>query len=432
MCSCRKKFFEAGIERIVDQVVNPKLNANFVPKIEDVAYKLLGVERPSPNMKTKLKIETDVMLPGNYELEQVSPDSENDLKHPSNSNIKVKNYNIYEYVDTKTDDLESPEFEPVGQPDTNINSKNDDDMDISDGDDMPHQMNEVKSNISSISGLTSNESNNSSSGNVNVKSSKTSLEENHLPTETMEDKAKNRRICLGHQKPYDTSSSSDLAIDHDSVLSQVSSETNNSRLSIVTNNISISPEDAKYNCTQIDTIDECRNDHCLYGISEETQMQKFNESSSSGDGSAKHLYKDRTGECGKDQTPQFDLKTEEIIFEGTTRAKFENEDIAGFKDVEKGFRKNENTKSGNSKFPSKYLTDKKKEPCKNYSKDVEIDNSADRADEKKCVDCSLIPKSCLRSKGPSDFEELKEENMQKSRSIPMPVCDRYLISIISK
>lgn len=38
----RKRFFETGIERIAQQVINPKLNTNFVPKIEDVAYKFLG------------------------------------------------------------------------------------------------------------------------------------------------------------------------------------------------------------------------------------------------------------------------------------------------------------------------------------------------------------------------------------------------------
>lgn len=38
-----KKFFVAGIKRIVDQG-NPQLGANFVPKIGEVVYKFMGVE----------------------------------------------------------------------------------------------------------------------------------------------------------------------------------------------------------------------------------------------------------------------------------------------------------------------------------------------------------------------------------------------------
>lgn len=42
-----RSFFVAGIERIVDQVSNPNLNTNSVPKIEEVAYNFMSVEQLS-------------------------------------------------------------------------------------------------------------------------------------------------------------------------------------------------------------------------------------------------------------------------------------------------------------------------------------------------------------------------------------------------
>lgn len=39
-------FLEAGVERIVDQVVNPKISTVFRPNIEEMVYKHLGIELP--------------------------------------------------------------------------------------------------------------------------------------------------------------------------------------------------------------------------------------------------------------------------------------------------------------------------------------------------------------------------------------------------
>lgn len=39
-------FLEAGVERIVDQVVNPKVSTVFQPNIEEMVYKHLGIEQP--------------------------------------------------------------------------------------------------------------------------------------------------------------------------------------------------------------------------------------------------------------------------------------------------------------------------------------------------------------------------------------------------
>lgn len=42
----RSGFLDIGVERIVDQVVNPKILTVFMPQVEDVVYKSLGIEKP--------------------------------------------------------------------------------------------------------------------------------------------------------------------------------------------------------------------------------------------------------------------------------------------------------------------------------------------------------------------------------------------------
>lgn len=280
----------------------------------------MGVER-LPDVKMKLEIETDI-LPV-YDLEQVSPDSEksnsNDSKPISNApKTNFKNYQMFDYFDAKNDDLESPAFEPIEPSKTEIKSSNDDDdMDISDGSDTPQQMNEIKSNISSISGLTSNESNNSS--NDYVETSFKNVMSGKYDTCTVEGNVINTTVF--------TSNSRDLVIDQDSELSQVSSETSTSRLSIVTNNVTNSNEE--YKGPQIETTDDCANSDCLpYGISEETQMQKFNESSSSTDS----LTKMNTEGFVKNQVTQFNIENGKINFESTERMNPSLNDFTEFED----------------------------------------------------------------------------------------------------
>jgi len=42
----RCTFVDSGISRIVDQLVNPRINTVLVPKVEDIVYSYLGIERP--------------------------------------------------------------------------------------------------------------------------------------------------------------------------------------------------------------------------------------------------------------------------------------------------------------------------------------------------------------------------------------------------
>ncbi|CAL7938688.1 unnamed protein product [Xylocopa violacea] len=74
-------YLDAGVERIVDQVVNPKIYSVFMPQIEDVVYKFLGMERPKAKEKNGVCGLKD-LLP--KDLDPVSPESDkNSLKDVS-------------------------------------------------------------------------------------------------------------------------------------------------------------------------------------------------------------------------------------------------------------------------------------------------------------------------------------------------------------
>ncbi|XP_043797644.1 biorientation of chromosomes in cell division protein 1-like 1 isoform X2 [Apis laboriosa] len=74
-------YLDAGVERIVDQVVNPKVYSVFMPQIEDVVYKFLGIERPKAKEKNGACGLKD-LLP--KDLDPVSPESDkNSLKDVS-------------------------------------------------------------------------------------------------------------------------------------------------------------------------------------------------------------------------------------------------------------------------------------------------------------------------------------------------------------
>lgn len=103
----RSGFLETGVERIVDQVVNPKINSIFQPKVADVVYKYLGIEKPESENKKYLKqnISSENLLP--TDLEAVSPESESLEKKLDRS------FDSQIMEETKVDDDESPPFEPI-------------------------------------------------------------------------------------------------------------------------------------------------------------------------------------------------------------------------------------------------------------------------------------------------------------------------------
>lgn len=97
---------ETGVERIVDQVVNPKISTVFLPIVEDVVYKYLGIEkRQDPHMKVDKNV-TD-LLP--KDLEAVSPESVQSSKLDQKDDPDSLN----DSTNSKMDEDESPPFEPL-------------------------------------------------------------------------------------------------------------------------------------------------------------------------------------------------------------------------------------------------------------------------------------------------------------------------------
>ncbi|KAJ8920105.1 hypothetical protein NQ315_011761 [Exocentrus adspersus] len=127
-------YLETGVERIVDQVVNPKINTVFLPQVEDVVYKYLGIEKPNRSeIKKELKIDVADLLP--TDLEAISPESD----HAKDD----KNPNEEETKDVKMEEDESPLFEPI-----DVKSNN-----------LQPEENSVDSHLSGFSGLQSHDSN---------------------------------------------------------------------------------------------------------------------------------------------------------------------------------------------------------------------------------------------------------------------------------
>lgn len=362
----RKGFLDTGVERIVDQVVNPKLNTNFVPKIEDVSYKYLGIEKPvNRNRGLDLTpIDQNTFLP-NLDLEQVSPESEQSpsicSKSPKSIDMALNEYQMDE-INDKGDDLESPAFEPIEKAikDELANAEDDDKMDISsdeeveqnepniNGTNLTCNTDDVKSNLSSISGLTSNDSiNGSSCGDIeekidatttapiepeNIENTNPKVEEIVTENEIEQTAAIEAIKSESSETPKANDSTEIENINQDSVLSQVSS---NSRLSIITNNnTNTRMDDADDGDTNnmenvnINSDDNAvKHDICPYGISEEAQMQKFNESSSSNNSLVIDMdnASNENSQCDKKDefVTVFDINKEEIKFEGTERKSFD-------------------------------------------------------------------------------------------------------------
>ncbi|KYN33213.1 Biorientation of chromosomes in cell division protein 1-like protein [Trachymyrmex septentrionalis] len=103
-------YLDAGVERIVDQVVNPKVYSVFMPQIEDVVYKFLGIERPKAKEKNGACGLKD-LLP--KDLDPVSPESDkNSLKDESLESMDINDANnLDEKQDEKVDEQKPQEGE---------------------------------------------------------------------------------------------------------------------------------------------------------------------------------------------------------------------------------------------------------------------------------------------------------------------------------
>ncbi|XP_068899554.1 biorientation of chromosomes in cell division protein 1-like 1 [Tenebrio molitor] len=134
-------YLETGVERIVDQVVNPKINTVFLPKVEEVVYSYLGIKKPNRN--EGIKSEQCDLLP--TDLEAVSPESE-----PVDKKDDKSTENFQDMDESKTEEDESPPFEPLDEQSMYV----------------PQEENSVDSHLSGFSGLVSHESNQSNENKV--------------------------------------------------------------------------------------------------------------------------------------------------------------------------------------------------------------------------------------------------------------------------
>lgn len=280
-------FLDVGVERIVDQVVNPKIATVFQPKIEDIAYKYLGIPKPQPtvcvttsevsSLNGVLKIETN-LLP--TDLEQVSPDSDKcTVKSDSKDEMEL---------DDKLDDFESPAFEPIETSNFNDKIKSDsksetkceDENEIKTEDETPQLSLEPQPHSFPFKKYQQQIKDENSFEDWNTKENNKELPSD-LPVVKKDEEV----------PPCDGSPGE---ITQESQLSQVSSD---NLLSIVTNGN-----------TQDDQSTACDiKEENNVNISEEAQMPKFSENSNS---------------CPDQKLSEplhFDIKKDEIKFEGTER-----------------------------------------------------------------------------------------------------------------
>ncbi|XP_053670301.1 biorientation of chromosomes in cell division protein 1-like 1 [Anopheles nili] len=211
-------FLDTGVERIVDQVVNPKIATIFQPKVEEIVYNYLGIEKPksSFNGNDQASSRSELLL---EDLEAVSPDSDKKSEgsvtpppqpppppppEPSMEHFE-ENMEIDESLDEskEQDDFESPAFEPL-----EVRSP------VQSASKVKEEIND--SNSSAISGLTSQESLESRQS-LDVKA-------DNLLHEVSKEPAK-AESCdeQDNQITKDSDFSQEIAPTNDSQLSQVSS-----------------------------------------------------------------------------------------------------------------------------------------------------------------------------------------------------------------
>lgn len=283
----RSGFLDVGVERIVDQVVNPKIGSVFQPRIEEIAYKYLGlppppkkIEPPPPPLMhplpplplnaPPLKVETCSLLP--TDLEQVSPDSDK-------GTVKSEGKDDRTPVDMETDEKspededESPPFEPLVKQDFE-DLKND---------------KQIKKEISVQDGDFTFEGKKPKLEEINDGLIKTEINENTNSQDF------SNFVSHSVVVDKDASQSVDARMSQDSQLSSVSSDSH----------LSINDKG--------DSLQSSSQEAVSANISEEAQMPKFNENScepnnSNGNGYGKNVIKSEL---------HFDIKKDEIKFEGT-------------------------------------------------------------------------------------------------------------------
>uniref|UniRef100_A0A1A9WY37 BOD1/SHG1 domain-containing protein n=1 Tax=Glossina brevipalpis TaxID=37001 RepID=A0A1A9WY37_9MUSC len=278
-------FLDVGVERIVDQVVNPKIGSVFQPRIEEIAYKYLGIPPPPkkyeppppplihplpplPMSGQPLKVQTSDLLPN--DLEQVSPDSDKATVKSEEGGDGECDMEIENDNRTQDDDDESPPFEPLGNEEKTVISLKD----------------AIEFNIKTENKDEAHKKQNQQS-HENVRDTALPTKENQRSTN-----------CAQENEVLDTDRETSQSLEAKvSQISQLSSVSNDSF-----------PETSKPVLEGSHSQEEA----VAANISEEAQMPKFNENSSETCACAE-LSK------GKEFQLHFDINKDEIKFEGTER-----------------------------------------------------------------------------------------------------------------
>uniref|UniRef100_A0A182JPM4 BOD1/SHG1 domain-containing protein n=1 Tax=Anopheles christyi TaxID=43041 RepID=A0A182JPM4_9DIPT len=284
-------FLDTGVERIVDQVVNPKIATIFQPKVEEIVYNYLGIEKPksSVNGNEQAATRPESLL---EDLEAVSPDSDKKSEgsltpsppppqppsppeEPVEHGVENMDIDEDEALDEskEPDDFESPAFEPL-----EVRSPSKPKEDTND------------SNSSVISGLTSQESVESDDKADNPVPEKSIKQSTNVPPSEEQETPTTK----------DSEFSQEIAPTNDSQLSQVSS---NSQL--LTATVASSSEEA-----------QPPEENERLDITEEAQMATLF-SSSTDKVSSSNEGEQEGQEAGKQIT--FDFKKDEYDFVGTGR-----------------------------------------------------------------------------------------------------------------
>ncbi|XP_035780640.1 biorientation of chromosomes in cell division protein 1-like 1 isoform X2 [Anopheles albimanus] len=283
-------YLDTGVERIVDQVVNPKISTIFHPKVEELVYNYLGIEKPKSSVNGNEGARGESLL---EDLEAVSPDSdkksEGSLTPPQpaaeTEHMEVDmeiddDDDVEEEVDDskEQDDFESPAFEP---------------LEVRSPSKLKEEAND--SNSSVISGLTSQES---------VESDK------NEQTSVAEKSAEDTAIVAAN----DDQESKENAVTKDSDFSQEIGPTNDSQLSQVSSNSQLLPVTEQ---SASDDMERSEENERL-DITEEAQMPTLFSSHSP---SKKTDSSDsQTGDKTEGKKITFDFDKEGYEFVGTGRS----------------------------------------------------------------------------------------------------------------
>lgn len=274
----------------MDQVVNPKISTIFHPKVEELVYNYLGIEKPKSSVNGNEGARGESLL---EDLEAVSPDSdkksEGSLTPPQpaaeTEHMEVDmeiddDDDVEEEVDDskEQDDFESPAFEP---------------LEVRSPSKLKEEAND--SNSSVISGLTSQES---------VESDK------NEQTPVAEKSAEDTAIVAAN----DDQESKENAVTKDSDFSQEIGPTNDSQLSQVSSNSQLLPVTEQ---SASDDMERSEENERL-DITEEAQMPTLFSSHSP---SKKTDSSDsQTGDKTEGKKITFDFDKEGYEFVGTGRS----------------------------------------------------------------------------------------------------------------